>query len=52
MESVPQLVTEQPVRLQRAPAFRGPPVTVAPKLAEAPGSRVWLARPMTLIAVG
>ena len=51
-ESVPQVVTEQLVRLQSTPAFNGPPVTVAVKLAESPGSIVSLAGPLIVTAVG
>ena len=49
-ESVPQALTEQPVRLQETPAAAGPPVTVAVKLAELPGSMVSLAGPVMVIA--
>lgn len=51
-ESVPQAEAVQPVRLQVTPAFKGPPVTTAEKLAEVPGSMVSLDRPETVIAVG
>ncbi len=51
-ESVPQLEPVQPVRLQVTPAFRGPPVTVAVKLAELPGSMVSLAGPVMVITDG
>jgi hypothetical protein len=51
-ERVPQGLALQPVRLQRTPAPKGPPVTVAVKLAEPPGSRVRLDGPETATAVG
>ena len=51
-ESVPQLVTVQPVRLQETPEARGPPVTVAVKFAEFVGSMVTLAGPEMVMALG
>jgi hypothetical protein len=49
---VPQLVTVQPVRVQVTPALSGPPVTVALKLAELPGSMVALEGPVMVTPVG
>jgi len=51
-DSVPQLLTGQLVRLHRTPAFNGPPVTVAVKFAESPGSIVSLPGPVIVTPVG
>jgi hypothetical protein len=51
-DRAPQALTEQLVRLQETPAVAGPPVTVAVKLAELPGSMVLLAGPEIVIAEG
>jgi hypothetical protein len=51
-DRVPQALTLQPVRVQVTPAVGEPPVTVAVKLAESPGSIVSLAGPVIVTAVG